>query len=144
MDAHESDGARRIARAHARVEEQHRHLGELRSAIERTLERGSLARVQEETSRFAGVLEAHFELEEQAYYPSVEAVDERAKGRLDHLLGEHRRFRDQLEQLHDLLERSDLDAFRGRFEDFVTALGEHETREETTLAQLHEPAPPPR
>lgn len=121
-----------------RVEQQHKNLEALRREVNATIASGVREDIRLSVNGYSGAVEAHFDLEEQAYYPSPADVDSDASANLTALLDDHERLRLDLKQLRELVTGGDLDEFAKAFESFTHDLSEHEAREEATMVHIAE------
>ena len=125
----------RAARSQRRISEQHLHLGQLESELQSALGRGDDDGTAHAFRQLAGAIDAHFELEERAYYPDPNGDAELA-ATFEGLVGEHAELRGELERLREVLTEGNLHAFSSAFHAFSTALGEHEAEEEKAMERI--------
>ena len=83
-------------------------------------------------------VETHFEVEDRLYYPSICALRPELKGTLATLLGHHRRFLTQFEEIAAALETEAMDDALPLFESFATEFGLHEAEEESILLEIEQ------
>jgi hypothetical protein len=88
-------------------------------------------------------VEAHFEVEERLYYPSIWALRPERRAPLAALLERHSRFLAQLEQVAGALQSGALPDAAALFETFSSEFGLHEEAEETILREVQQSLAPP-
>jgi hypothetical protein len=88
----------------------------------------------------AGALEAHFELEESAYFPLVERVSPEESSALAAARLGHGKIRDRLKELRELVENGDLHAARAALDILLERFRAHEVEEAKLIARLEERA----
>jgi len=81
-------------------------------------------------------LEAHFDQEDQLYYPTIWTLRSDLKPQLEPMVDAHRDFKAKLDRLAGLWARGGLAEGLTLFEDLATAFQRHEQDEEEILAAL--------
>jgi len=137
-DAHAHNSAERLHRSQRQIAEQHEALDRLQTDMQRALDEGALPAIRDALRALSGAAEAHFELEEHAYYPGRSGLSGTFVRRLDELEADHEQLRAELDDLRSALEREDVPNLRAAFSIFATALAEHEASEEKLMEQLAE------
>jgi iron-sulfur cluster repair protein YtfE (RIC family) len=125
----------RLRREALRVASQHHQLDQFHEVFENALARGDAAAAQQSFARFADALEAHFQLEEQVYFPALHGKDALAASELAELVREHDALRVTLEDIHRALRERDLDACDAAIGAWLPRLVLHERREEALMAK---------
>lgn len=139
-DASAHNSQERLERSQRQIAEQHEALDRLQADVQRALEDGGLPAIQESLRALAGAVEAHFELEEHAYYPARSGLSPNFARRLAELESDHEHLRAELEDMRLALVNEGVPALRTAFSIFATAIAEHEAAEEKLMAQLSERA----
>lgn len=138
-DTDESSRSRhRLARSRMQIADQHAGLDGLQVEVQRALDEGDRASIEDAVRALSGALEAHFSLEERAYYPDRATIDAGLANRFDEFEGEHEQLRAELDDLRAAVVRGDMPALGGLFSIFAVALAQHEADEEKTMADLAE------
>lgn len=135
---HPHHSTERLTRSRRQIEEQHAALDRLQVDLQHALDDGAPRGIEDALRALAGAVEAHFELEEHAYYPDPARLAPEPGSELRALEGEHEQLRAELDDLREALEREGVPALRAAFSIFATALAEHEAREEKLMARLAE------
>jgi len=123
----------RLQRSQQKILEQHEHLDALQLDLRVALDAGDVAAAERTLGSFSGAVEAHFELEESAYFPEQSALPDDAAARFDGLMGDHETLRQRLAGLRERLAKEGVDALRASFDSFVSDLEDHEAREEKAM-----------
>jgi hypothetical protein len=114
---------------------------ELDALVERVVEalgRGAISPVAESLEDLAGTLEAHFGIEESAYFPLVERLSPDQRSALDAARLGHRKIRERLEDLRELVENGDLRAARAALDVLLDRFRAHEVEEAKLIARLEQ------
>jgi hypothetical protein len=123
----------RLRREALRVASQHHQLDQFHEVFENELARGDLRAAQQSFARFADALEAHFQLEEQVYFPALHGRDVPAAD-LAELVRDHDALRDALPEIHAALVARDRAACEAAIGAWLPRLVQHERREEALMA----------
>jgi hemerythrin len=116
---------------------QHRRLDSLFSdACDAFRQEGTLEAVREVFAELREALETHFDQEDRLYYPAIAALRTELKPQLEAFVESHRRFRQRIESIDDLLTRGDLAAAHRAVETLAAAFEQHEAAEEGVLSTL--------
>lgn len=126
----------RLARASKRIAEQHLALTKLEEEVRRAITQGDAAQTGSALVQLEGTLEAHFELEERAYYPIADGLDAGTAERFLALRDEHELLREGLGELRDGLKQEGLGGLLRTFTAFARDLADHERREESLMEDL--------
>lgn len=127
-----------MSRSRRQIAEQHAALDDLQVDVQRALDAGGANAIEDGLRALSGALEAHFELEERAYYPDRSSIGSDFAERLDELEGEHQQLRAELDDLRTAVVEGDVPALRSLFSVFAVALATHEAQEEKVMADLAE------
>jgi hypothetical protein len=126
----------RLQRGARRVADQHQAIRDLyRALTEDLLERPKKA-VRSGFDRYRLALTAHFDLEEQIFFPAVHGADPGQSAQLRQLIDSHARMRTELEHIADSIDSLPTDEFSRRLVGFSTILASHEQQEECLLSQV--------
>ena len=136
MPTSQTGDRRRLARASSRITEQHQALTRLEDEVRRAITEGDAARTGSALVQLEGTLEAHFELEERAYYPIADGLDAGTVERFRELRDEHQLLREGLGDLRDGLKQEGLGGLLRTFTTFAHDLAHHERREESLMEEL--------
>lgn len=117
-----------------RLSAQHRQLNTFFEMVLAAIDRHSLSGARTSYVRFRDALEAHLSLEDEVLFPALRGLRPELDETLTSLVLEHKRFRTQLERLHELLALGSAESFGREFEDFTEEVAQHERREESLLA----------
>ena len=104
--------------------------------VRRAITEGDAEETGSALVQLEGTLEAHFELEERAYYPIADGLDARTAERFEQLRDDHQRLREGLGGLRDGLKQEGLTGFLRAFSAFAHDLADHERCEEALMAEL--------
>jgi len=129
----------RMRRALRQIGEQHRALGEIHGRLAAALEAGDRRGATDAFVRFRHALGAHFELEEEVFFPALHGLHPDEGAGLEALGREHGGLLAALQRLAPLLEAAPLERFGAELAGFRGALGAHERREEELVSRLAEP-----
>ena len=125
----------RLRREALRVASQHHQLDQFHEVFENALARGDAPAAEQSFARFADALEAHFDLEEQVYFPALHGRDPATAGDLAELVREHEALRGAIAEIAAALRARDLEACDGAFSAWLPRLVQHERREEALMAK---------
>ena len=143
-DGHAAEGLRepalamRMGSEARRISAQHKQLDLFYGMLEEALQRGSLRGARVAFVRFHDALEAHISLEDQVFFPALRGLRPEFEADLSGLVDEHAAIRLDLDHLHDLLAEGELEDCLECLGRFATTIAEHEEREETLMARIHE------
>jgi hemerythrin len=126
----------RMDRSLQQIVSQHGNILSLRHGLERAVRRADMDAIERGLLQLSGAIEAHFELEEGAYYPPAVPVESAAGDTLLSLVDEHERLRTELRTLGSLLSDGREKDFGRALEAFSSALTDHEVREEKAMRDL--------
>jgi len=126
----------RLRRAARRVAHQHRAIAECYRELGEFVAQRARADVRAGFERYREAIGAHFDLEEQVFFPAVRGADEQQKPVIAALVGGHAQMLEELERIADALESIPHDDFSRRLAGFAAMLTAHERVEEKLLSQL--------
>lgn len=126
----------RLARASNKIAEQHRELQNLEEDVRIAITDRDAIATESALVKLEGALEAHFELEERAYYPIADGLEEAMAARFGELRRDHQGLREDLGDLRDELKQQGLTGFMRSFSAFAHDLAGHEQREEALMREL--------
>jgi len=126
----------RMNRVLRQIEAQHRHLGPIYQALGEALARGVAEPARSAFQRYHEAIDAHFELEEQFFYPALHGLHPEITAGLEELGRDHRRFLEQARRIEALLLDGDIAHGSQQLDVFADELREHEAREERLVASL--------
>ncbi len=132
---------KRLEQEARRVASQHRQLDELLGLVAESLSAGERGPAARAFDRFADALLAHFELEDQVYFPAVNGFQSSLVAELESLSDEHVRFRGDLARLRRSFAASPLSDCMKALERFLVDLAAHEGREERVMRSVGNPGP---
>ena len=124
----------RMSSGTRRIFGQHRQLEDFSGMVASSLAGGSLRSTRLAFTRFRDALEAHITVEDQMFFPAVRGMRPGLDADLAQLVLEHARFREHLEELHELLAKGSAEAFGESFGDFRADFAQHEAREEQIIS----------
>ncbi|MBW2418408.1 MAG: hemerythrin domain-containing protein [Deltaproteobacteria bacterium] len=132
---------------HDKVSGEHRRLEEMFEDLRAALrpqenDAGALPAASKVLEEMREELEAHFDVEERLYYPSLWALRPERKAPLHALLQRHPRFLTQLEKIARSLQAEALSEAETLFDSFASDFALHEDAEETLLKNLEQTLPP--
>ena len=130
MDVMQNGLIFRVRRSARRLADQHRHLRELIPEFERAVELEDSDALRSMISRFMVGVVAHFNLEEDVFFPALHGLRSDQTTALDRLSREHHGFLRRLTELRELLTAATVEAFAQDFRKLLTDLGAHEKLEE--------------
>ena len=132
-----SSGLRfRLQRAARQIAQQHQHLNELLREIDHALAAGDRARLGKIFAAYRGLVDAHFSLEDEVFFPALHGLHPEHGSELEALSSEHVGFGAQLSRLEADLAADLVDSFERGLRGLVDELNRHETREEKLVRQL--------
>jgi len=115
---------------------EHSELAELVHAVEETLARGSLERTSQALEDFEGVLDAHFTVEEEVYFPVVEKLSPRHQSIIRTVREGHVKISELLDELRDLVDRGEIAAARRKLSHLLDQFRTHEEQEVKLIEDL--------
>ncbi len=116
--------------------QEHSELDGLVEVVVEALGGGAIDSAGESLEDLARALEAHFELEETAYFPLVERLSPDQRAAVDAARVGHRNIRERLEALLTLVATGDLRAARAAFDVLLERFRTHEAEEGKLIARL--------
>jgi hypothetical protein len=125
----------RIASETRRMLGQHDQLRAFFELVQDGLQRGSLQSTRLAFTRFRDAIEAHIDVEDSSWFPALRGLRPHLAPQLSQLVLDHARYREELEDLWDLLARGSAEEFSAGFTHFCDDFATHEAREES-LARL--------
>lgn len=125
----------RVKHETRRIAEQHVRLGELRSRVTAEIRDRSVPGARAAFRDFAVALEAHFRVEENIYFPSLQVLDEQSRSAIDDLLEEHRKLRLRVRDLIQRFASGNGFACLVVLKALIDELQNHEQREEAVMAR---------
>lgn len=114
----------------------HDECDELFAAAETGVAHSQWVQSEARLAQFAGLLERHFEMEEQILFPALEAVTGAGFGPTAVMRQEHVQIRSLLGDLRAALEAQDRDEFLGLSETLNLLVQQHNMKEEGILYPL--------
>lgn len=124
----------RLAHVSRRLPIQHEFLNALLATTSRALERMEAVAAQEALLGFRGALDAHFQLEEEVYFPALHSLQPDLEVEIEELVREHHALRDRLLVLEGRAGREPGPAVAQEFVELSHALRQHESREQQAFA----------
>ena len=128
----------RLRRAARRVADQHHAIADFHRILSDELTTRSKSQIRIELDRYRTALSAHFDLEEQIFFPTVRSADVGQTALIRQLIESHSRMRRELSHLGDSIESHTAEEFSARLAGFQTILASHERQEENLLARVLE------
>jgi hypothetical protein len=126
----------RVRRLVEQIAGQHRQLGELRSEIDAAFARGAREDAGRSLTRFRAVLVAHFELEQDVFFPALHGLEPSRKRDLEALEQEHADLLAQLESVLAGVESERQADCADRFRSCLERLRGHEQIEEELVGVI--------
>ena len=123
---------RRVAR---RAADQHRSIEECYRALGEAIGERTKSDVRAAFGRYRHAITAHFDLEEQVFFPAVRGADTSQNAPIRELVAAHSRLVVELAHMADSIESLTSDDFSRRLVGFATMLASHEHREDALLTQ---------
>lgn len=118
-----------------RIASQHDQLDTLAVMVSSSAERGALPSSRLAFSSFSDALQSHIALEDQKFFPAICGLRPSLAPRLAELIADHERFRQCLDDLHELLARGSVEEFAQSFDEFCNDFAQHEVREERIVGE---------
>lgn len=118
--------------------QEHSELDALVAIVVETLDRGAVSPAAESLEEFDGALEAHFELEESAYFLLVERVSPEQLPSIAAARLAHSMMRKRLGDLRALVAKGDLRAARAGLDVVLEVFRAHEVEEAKLISQLEQ------
>ena len=119
-----------------RISSQHEKLNQLYGDLRRELERGARHNAIVCFGRMRDSLEAHFEVEDQVYFPAVHGFMPKHSELLTRLSSDHEAFRNDLHEIAGLLEAHEMTETGRLLEGLVARLLAHEESEDALMADI--------
>ncbi len=126
----------RMRRALRQIGEQHRQLHEIYARLAAAIAAGERQEARDAFVRYRHAVGAHFELEEDVFFPALHGLHPEERNDLEALGGDHAGLLASLQRLAPLLEASALDRFGEAFDAFRRQLTQHEKREEGLVSRV--------
>lgn len=126
----------RLRRVLRQIEAQHRHLRPIFEALVEARGSGSPGAVRTAFDHYREAIDAHFELEEQFFFPALHGLVRDARDDLEALTSDHERFLGELTSMADALQSGAGERFEEILAAFTERLRDHEVREEKIVASL--------
>jgi hypothetical protein len=135
----------RMSHEARRISSQHRQLDSLFALVADAVTRGAPREARDAFVRFGDALDAHVSLEDELYFPALRGLRPALADDLAALEQEHRAFREQTDALRRLFDTAydseSLARCEAPLERLVSAVENHEGREELLIAQVRTPPP---
>ena len=109
---------------------QHSQLHSFFEMVGEALQRGSLQSARLAFTRFRDALEAHIDVEDHQFFPALRGLRPHLAAALAELVRDHARYRQTLEELHEMLARGSAEEFNRGFSKLCDDFAQHEAREE--------------
>ncbi len=132
----------RLKRAARRVADQHHAIADLYQALSEELTERPKSELRAGFDRYRLALTAHFDLEEQIFFPAVRGADASQSAQIRKLVESHSKMRIELAHLGDSIDSLAADGFSRRLIGFATILASHERQEEMLLTGVIQSAVP--
>lgn len=113
-----------------RIAAQHQLLGELWQAFLDPFDTGDLESARLAFRSLREGVTAHFDVEERVHIPALHGANPSVTQALQEIVSDHRRFRNELDQIVEALSSSDLERIAAMVEPLIRAFADHEAREE--------------
>jgi len=126
----------RMRRALRQIGEQHRQLREIHARLAAAIAAGERQEARDAFVRYRHALGAHFELEDDVFFPALHGLHPEEREDLEALGGDHAGLLAALQRLASLLEASALDRFGEALDAFRGDLTRHEKREEDLVSRV--------
>jgi hemerythrin superfamily protein len=126
----------RVRRSARRMADQHRHLRDLVPEFERAVERADADALGDMVSRYIEGIVAHFNLEDDVFFPALHGLRPERGDALEALSREHEGFLQRLAELRNGLASEPVERFADGFRQILADLGDHEKREEQLVREL--------
>ena len=136
MELAESGLRYRMRRALRQIGEQHRQLHEIRDRLGRALASGDPDEARDTLVRYRHAVGAHFELEDDVFFPALHGLHPDQREDLEALGRDHARLLAALAQMMPVLEQSGVESFAAAFDAFRRELARHEAEEERLVAGI--------
>ena len=138
-ETHPDSGLRyRLRRVARQISDQHRSIGEIFRALCSAVADRTKPEAAEALRRYREAVCAHFDLEEQVFFPAIHGLEMTLASELRDLTRSHGHFRDALTNLEDDFEETPPEDFQERLCQLDEQLAIHESVEEQLLEQLNE------
>lgn len=121
----------RIASETKRIFGQHSQLRLFFEMVRESLQRGSLQSARIAFTRFRDALEAHIDVEDHQFFPALRGLKPHLAASLAQLVRDHARYRQILDELHEMLARGSAEEFNAGFGKLCDDFAQHEAREES-------------
>jgi transposase len=125
----------RMRRALRQIGDQHRQLREIHDRLGAAIASGEQREARDALVRYRHAIGAHFELEDEVFFPALHGLHPEEREELEALGRDHLHLLAALERLSPPLEASSLDRFNTAFQAFRDDLAKHEQREEALVSR---------
>jgi hypothetical protein len=126
----------RLRRALRQIGEQHHQLHEIHDRLAAAIAAAERPVARDAFVRFRHAIGAHFELEDEVFFPALHGLHPEERGNLEGLGSDHAGLLAALKQLGSLFEEASLERFGAAFDAFRLELATHEKREEGLVARI--------
>ena len=126
----------RMRRALRQIGEQHRQLREIHDGLGAAIASGERPAARDAFVRYQHAIGAHFELEDQVFFPALHGLHPEEQESLEALGRDHGVLIAALQLLAPLLGESALERFGAAFDAFRRDLAQHEQREEALVSRI--------
>ena len=116
-----------------RIAEQHRRIAELKEEVSKALSGDSMRHACETFERFAEALGAHFDVEEQLFFPAIHGIDAELARTVDELVTAHGRLREDMAVLLGHFSAGERSACMPLLDALVEEIRTHERTEEWAM-----------
>lgn len=124
------------AQSLAQWEREHAELDWLTRTLEESVARGSRALARDATEELCRVLDSHFAIEEQTYFPMIERLSDGHGPAVQAALRGHVKIREHLGELDKRVAAGDLRSARSDLSALLQEFRDHERREARLIAAL--------
>ena len=138
MESMETGLRFRLKRAARQIGEQHRDLDRICLELGEALADGAVNDARDAFQRYCSAVEAHFNLEEEVFFPAIHGLHPEQGDELESLSRDHGELSKELQQMAEQMLRSGVEAFASSFQTHLQALAAHEGREEQLVSKLAE------
>ncbi len=126
----------RLKRAARQTREQHEHIHEILRDFESAVTERDRERLGEVYGLYRSALAAHFQLEEEVFFPALHGLHPEHGPELEELAAQHLSMASALEDLSLRVGTEAVEVFAAELRALVSELGHHEQREERLVRQL--------
>ena len=126
----------RMRRALRQIGDQHRQLREIHDGLGAAIASGERRDARDAFVRYQHAIGAHFELEDQVFFPALHGLHPEEREGLEALGRDHGVLIAALQRLAPLLGESALERFGAALDAFRRDLAQHEQREEALVSRI--------